>query len=194
MFLRLYDDSKGTHAAPTQLTCGPSYFHESTEVIPAALEERGESRNMKLNYKMWIGMLLLAGTLFAGAPSAFSQVSIGIQIGAPPAPRVIAVRPPCPDPEDNEYMWIDGYWYPAEGHYYWHRGYWTRAPYVGAVWFVPHYEEGRYYGGYWSGPRGRFEHDHHWDHDHDRDRGRWHEDNGKHKGWHKKDRDDHDRD
>jgi hypothetical protein len=149
---------------------------------------------MKLNYKMWIGMLLLAGTLFAGAPSAFSQVSIGIQIVAPPAPRVIAVRPPCPVPEDNEYMWIDGYWYPAEGHYYWHRGYWTRPPYVGAVWAVPHYEEGRYYGGYWSGPRGRFEHDHHWDHDHDRDRGRWHEDNGKHKGWYKKDRDDDDRD
>ena len=38
--------------------------------------------------------------------------------------------------------------------------------------------------------RGRFEHDHHWDHDRDRDHGRWHEDNGKHKGWYKKHRDD----
>jgi hypothetical protein len=66
---------------------------------------------MKLNYKTWIGMLLLAGTLFAGAPAAFSQVSIGIQIGAPPPPRAIAVRPPCPDPEDDEFVWIDGYWY-----------------------------------------------------------------------------------
>ena len=93
---------------------------------------------MKLNYKMWIGMLLLAGTLLAGAPSAFSQVSIGIQIGAPPSPRVIAFRPPCPDPKDDEYVWIDGYWYPVEGHYYWHHGYWTRPPYVGAVWVVPH--------------------------------------------------------
>jgi hypothetical protein len=69
---------------------------------------------MKLNYKMWIGTLLLAGTLFAAAPPAFSQVSIGIQIGAPPAPRVLAVRPPCPGPED-EYAWIEGYWYPVEG-------------------------------------------------------------------------------
>ena len=150
---------------------------------------------MKLNYKMWLGMLLLAGTLFASAPAAYSQVSIGILIGAPPAPRVLAVRPPCPDPEDeDEYVWVDGYWYPVEGHYYWHRGYWTRPPYVGAVWVVPHYEDGRYYGGYWRGPRGRFEHNHHWDHDRDRDHGRWHEDNGKHKGWYKKDRDDHDRD
>jgi len=152
--------------------------------------------NMKLNYKTWIGTLLLAGALFTGAPAAFSQVSIGIQIGAPPQPRVIAVRPPCPDPEDDEYVWIDGYWYPVDGHYYWHRGYWTRPPYVGAVWVTPYYEESRYYGGYWRGPHGRFEHDHHWDHDRerDRDRGRWHEDNGKHKGWYKKHHDDDDRD
>ena len=148
--------------------------------------------NMKLNFKTWIGILLLAGVAFVSAPPAFSQVSIGIQIGAPPSPRVIAVRPPCPDPEDDEYVWIDGYWYPVEGHYYWHRGYWTRPPYVGAVWVVPYYEEGRYYGGYWRGPRGRFEHDHHWDHDRDRDRGRWHEDNGKHKGWYKKHKHDDD--
>jgi hypothetical protein len=107
---------------------------------------------------------------------------------------VIAVRPPCPDPEDNEYVWIAGYWYPADGHYSWHRGYWTRPPYVGAAWVVPHYAEGHYYAGYWSGPHGRFEHDHDWDHDRDRDHGRWHHDNGKHKGWYKKDRDDHDRD
>jgi len=149
---------------------------------------------MKLNYKTWIGTLLLAGTLFVGAPAAFSQVSIGIQIGAPPAPQVIAVRPPSPQPEDNGFVWIEGYWYPTEGHYYWHGGYWTRPPYVGAVWVVPHYAEGHYYAGYWNGPRGRFEHDHNWDHDDDRDHGRWHQDNGKHKGWYKKDRDDHDRD
>jgi hypothetical protein len=155
--------------------------------------------NMKLNYKTWIGTLLLAGTLFTGAPAAFSQVSIGIQIGAPPQPRVIAVRPPCPDPEDDGYAWIDGYWYPVDGHYYWHRGYWTRPPYAGAIWVFPRYEDGRYYGGYWKGPRGRFEHDHRWDGERGRDRDRWrddddHHDNGKHKGWYKKDRDDHDRD
>jgi len=43
---------------------------------------------------------------------------------------------------------------------------------VAPVWVVPRYETGRYYGGYWQGPRGRFEHSHKWDHDHDRDRGR----------------------
>lgn len=149
---------------------------------------------MRVNDKTWLGMLLLATTLLAGAPPARSQVSIGIQIGAPPPPRVIAVRPPCPDPEDDEYVWIDGYWYPVDGHYYWHRGYWTRPPYVGAIWVGPHYEESRYYGGYWRGPHGRFEHDHHWDHDEDRDRGRWHGDNGKHKGWYKKHHNDDDRD
>ena len=157
---------------------------------------------MKLNLKMWIGTLLFAGAVFVGAPAANSQVSVGIVIGAPPPPRVIAVRPPCPEPAyEDQYFWVDGYWYPVSGHYYWHRGYWTRRPYEGAIWVVPHYEGGRYYGGYWNGPRGRFEHDHHWDRDHDRDRGRWHDDdhhdNGKHKGWDKdkgKDHDKHDRD
>ena len=155
---------------------------------------------MKL--KLAMGTLVLAGTFFAGAPSAFSQVSVGIVIGAPPAPRVVAVRPPCPEPQfESQYAWVDGYWYPVNGHYSWHRGYWTRPPYAGAVWVVPRYEGGHYYGGYWQGERGRVEHDHHWDREHVRDRDRWrdydHHDNGKHKGWDKdkkgkKDHDDHD--
>ena len=155
---------------------------------------------MKLNWKLGMGALVLAGASFAGAPSAQSQVSIGIQIGAPPAPRVYAVRPACPGPE-AEYAWIEGYWYPVSGHYSWHKGYWTRRPYDGALWVVPRYDGGRYYAGYWDGPRGHFEHDHRWDRDRDRDRGRWHDDdhhdNGKHKGWDKHDkhdRDDHDHD
>ena len=51
---------------------------------------------MKRNYKTWIGMLLVAGTLLACAPAAFSQVSVGIQIGSPPPPRLIAVHPHAP--------------------------------------------------------------------------------------------------
>jgi hypothetical protein len=154
---------------------------------------------MTLNWKTGIGTLLLAGSLFAVAPSAHAQVSVGILIGAPPPPRVYAVRPVCPGPE-SEYVWVEGYWYPASGHYVWHRGYWSRPPYEGARWIGPRHDGGRYYAGYWDGPRGHFEHDHHWDRDRDRDRGRWHDDdhhdNGKHKGWDKdkhKDKDhDHD--
>jgi len=154
---------------------------------------------MNMNWKKWTGTLLLAGTFLAAAPAAFSQVSIGIQIGAPPPPRVIVTRPPCPEPQyQDQYLWVDGYWYPVSGHYYWHSGYWTRRPYEGAAWVVPHYEGGRYYAGYWNGSHGRVEHDHKWDHDHDRDRDRWHDDdhhdNGKHKGWYKHHKHDHDED
>jgi hypothetical protein len=149
---------------------------------------------MKLNFKTCLGALLLAGAFFAGAPAAFSQVSIGIQIGAPP-PRVYAVRPVCPGPE-SEYAWVEGYWYPVSRHYVWHRGYWTRPPYEGARWVGPRHDGERFYEGYWDGPRGHFEHDHHWDKNHDRDRDRWRDhddhDNGKHRG-RDKDRDDHDR-
>ena len=133
---------------------------------------------------------ILAAFALAASSLLAGSIGVGITIGAPPPPRVVAV-PASPGPG---YVWVDGYWYPVGGHYRWHEGYWTRPPYVGAAWIVPHYAEGRYYAGYWSGPHGRFEHNHDWDHDRDRDHGRWHQDNGKHKGWHKKDRDDHDRD
>jgi hypothetical protein len=113
-------------------------------------------------------VVLLAFAL-SWVPLAHAQVSVGIRIGAPPPPRVV-VAPVTPGPD---FIWVDGYWYPVGNHYKWHAGYWTRAPYEGAYWVAPHYEGGLYFSGYWSGDRGRREHDHHWDHDHDRDfRGR----------------------
>jgi hypothetical protein len=109
-------------------------------------------------------LLLIAGMLTAS--SALAQISVGIRIGAPPAPRVVAVRPAAPGPD---YLWVDGYWYPNGNRYRWHEGYWTRAPYTGARWIGPHYERDRWFEGYWEGDRGRMRHEHGWDRDHDRD-------------------------
>jgi hypothetical protein len=114
---------------------------------------------------------LLSSMLLLGTHRAAAQVSVGIEIGAPPPPRVV-VRPVAPGPE---FVWIEGYWYPVGPHYRWHPGYWTRPPYSGARWILPYHDGHRYYAGYWDGPHGRFEHNHHWDHDHDRDHDRWHE-------------------
>jgi hypothetical protein len=121
---------------------------------------------------------LLLALLLAGSYAASAQVNIGIRIGAPPPPRVIVERPVSPGPD---YFWIDGYWYPVNGRYVWHRGYWTRPPYAGARWIAPRHDGERFYGGYWDGDHGRFEHRHGWDRDRDRDHGRW------------RDHDDHDR-
>jgi hypothetical protein len=108
--------------------------------------------------------LLTAGGWFGQV--MLGQVSLGIRIGPPPAPRVLAVRPVAPGPD---YAWIDGYWYPEGGRYRWHAGYWSRPPYAGAHWVGPRHDGERFYAGYWDGERGRFEHDHHWDRDRDRD-------------------------
>jgi WXXGXW repeat (2 copies) len=108
--------------------------------------------------------LLTVGGFFGQV--AFGQISLGIRIGPPPAPRVVAVRPVAPGPD---YAWVDGYWYPEGGRYRWHAGYWSRPPYTGAHWVGPHHDGERFYAGYWDGGRGRFEHDHHWDNDRDRD-------------------------
>jgi WXXGXW repeat (2 copies) len=114
--------------------------------------------------------LLIAALLLSCGVIAQSQVSVGIHIGPPPAVRVEAV-PARPGPE---FIWIKGYWYPVDGHYVWHAGYWTRPPYEGAHWVGPRRADGQFYAGYWDGPHGRVEHDHHWDNDHDRDYNRYH--------------------
>lgn len=110
--------------------------------------------------------ILLTLVLLSAVSAIAADISIGIQIGAPPPPRVLAVRPATPGPD---WVWIDGYWYPVNGHYRWHAGYWTRPPYPGAVWVSPHHDGQRYFAGFWQGDRGRMDHDHRWDRQHDRD-------------------------
>ena len=128
-----------------------------------------------------------ASMVFASVSVTRAQVSVGIVIGAPPPPRVVAVLPPRPAPE---YTWVEGYWYPVGRHYKWHEGYWTRPPYEGARWVPPHHDGERFFSGYWDGDHGRLEHDHRWDHDRDR---RDHDHEGDHD--HGKDHDhDHGRD
>lgn len=100
---------------------------------------------------MTVMLLLSLGSAFA------AEISIGISIGAPPAPRVVTVLPPSPGPD---FMWIEGYWYPVGHHYRWHDGYWTRPPYPMARWVVPHHDGHRYYAGYWVRDRGRIEREH----------------------------------
>jgi WXXGXW repeat (2 copies) len=118
-----------------------------------------------MKMKTFILSTLLAVTLLACMPVFGAQISIGIRIGPPPAPRAVAVVPVSPS---TEHLWVAGYWYPVGNHYKWHEGYWTRAPYAGARWVTPRYEGGQFYNGYWDGDHGRKEHDHKWDRDHDR--------------------------
>jgi hypothetical protein len=121
--------------------------------------------------RKFLTITVLAGLLLAGASVLYAQV--GIVIGPPPPPRVVRVMPPSPGPE---FMWVPGYWYPVGSRYRWHAGYWSRPPYPGARWIEPRHDGQRYFGGYWEGDRGRFEHDHRWDHDRDhRDADRYHE-------------------
>ena len=112
-------------------------------------------------------LILLGGSAFG------AEVNIGINIGAPPPPRLVYVEPPSPGPE---FVWIEGYWYPVRGHYHWHEGYWTQLPYGGARWVAPRYDEHRYFAGYWEGDHCSHEHRHGWDRKHERDynRGRGH--------------------
>jgi len=103
--------------------------------------------------------LAFSALLLGAASSARSQVSLGVHIGPPPAPRAFRV-PPQPGPD---YVWVEGYQYPQGSHYVWHNGYWTRPPYQGAYWVEPYHVGGQYYSGRWEGSRGIVSHDHRWD-------------------------------
>ena len=100
----------------------------------------------------WLALLFLVGV-----SGAHAQVSLGIRIGPPPAPRAERVRSASPGPG---FVWIAGYQYPVGHKYQWHNGYWTRPPYEGASWVAPRHDGEQFYAGYWSGDRGRIEHDH----------------------------------
>jgi YXWGXW repeat-containing protein len=104
---------------------------------------------------------LLAVLLLAGS-SIFGQISVGIRIGPPPAPRMIRSQPRSPG---AGYTWVDGYWYPSNNRYVWHAGYYTRPPYDGAIWVGPRYEGQQFYEGYWSANDQQYRHDHRWDRD-----------------------------
>lgn len=109
--------------------------------------------------------IALATLLLASAATANAQLSVGIHIGEPPAPRAYRV-PPRPGPD---YVWVEGYQYPAGAHYKWHDGYWTRPPYEGASWVAPYHAGGQYYVGQWEGSRAPMAHDHKSDRSKDRD-------------------------
>ena len=119
--------------------------------------------------KMLRGTVIAAACLLINGSAAWAQtsVSIGVQIGPPPPPRVVYVAPPSPP--QPEYVWVPGYWYPVKHRYAWHDGYWTRPPYEGARWVAARYERNMFFEGYWEGPQGVVVHDHGWDKDHDRD-------------------------
>jgi WXXGXW repeat (2 copies) len=118
--------------------------------------------------KTFLKTTLLAGVLLTSVGALRAQVSVAVQIGPPPRPRVVSVRPHRPA---AEFIWVEGYWYPVAGRYRWHEGYWTRPPYAGAHWVAPRHDGRAFFAGYWDGDRGRIYHDHSSDHDHERDFG-----------------------
>jgi hypothetical protein len=111
-------------------------------------------------------LMILALTMSFLGVQPVTAAQLSIRIGPPPQPRVVRVIPARPGPD---YQWVDGYWYATGNHWTWHNGYWTRAPYTGAQWIAPRYENGQFYPGYWNGANGRLEHNHGWDRRRDRD-------------------------
>jgi hypothetical protein len=118
--------------------------------------------------KNLLSTFALATLVLGYASTANAQVSFGIHIGEPPAPRAYRV-PPRPG---ADYVWIEGYQYPVGKGYKWHDGYWSRPPYQGAYWTSPYHSGGQYFAGRWEGSRGAVNHNHRSDRSRNRDENR----------------------
>jgi hypothetical protein len=88
-----------------------------------------------------VGALALAAAGLSALPFSAStllaDVTVRIDLGAPPPPRV-EVQGARPGPE---YVWIAGFWDGPPGHYSWSAGHWDRPPHPNAHWTSPHYEK-----------------------------------------------------
>ena len=107
----------------------------------------GVSIAAEVRMKKIFNALAISALVVGFASAAHAQVSVGVRIGPPPAPRAYKV-PPQPR-GDRE--WVEGYWTPQGSHYRWHDGTWARPPRPGAYWVQPYYADGRYYSGRWEG-------------------------------------------
>jgi hypothetical protein len=156
----------------------PSRRISPREVTDLRDESRGNTRGLchsaqtvrrAIHYpslmRTFLRALAVTALLLAPAAAANAQITFGIHIGEPPAPRAYRV-PPRPGPD---YVWVEGYQYPQGSRYVWHDGYWTRPPYEGAYWVAPYHTDGQYFTGRWEGSRGNVEHDHSWDKGNQRD-------------------------
>ena len=120
---------------------------------------------------------LIAPPADAQVPPPPRQVTIQI-VATPPPPLRVESRAPAPAAGA---VWSDGYWDWRGAQWVWVQGSWARPPAPGAAWvhaeYVPVDGGYRYVPAHWSTERVV-----------EVDRLKAKHDNGKHKGWYKKDR------
>ena len=85
---------------------------------------------------LWLAALIGVGTLLPVTGNARTDVSVGINVGPPPAPVVVAPPPPVAQPG---YVWAPGYWGWEGYRYVWVEGRWM-APRPGYGWVAPRWE------------------------------------------------------
>jgi len=85
--------------------------------------------------KTLLSLLIAAAVALPVAGNARTDVSVGINLGPPPAPVVVA-PPPAPYPG---YVWAPGYWAWDGYRHVWVEGRWL-APRAGYYWVSPHWE------------------------------------------------------
>jgi hypothetical protein len=104
---------------------------------------------MKSIQKNLLASYFIIAALALGSSSAYSQVSISIDIAPPPLE--VYDQPACPD---DGYLWTPGYWAYGDNAYYWVPGAWVQPPEIGDFWTPPYWgwdgSAFEFYAGYWG--------------------------------------------
>jgi hypothetical protein len=89
-----------------------------------------------------VGGLALLSIALISASTAMADLSINVQLDAPPPPprqEVMVGVSPGPD-----YAWVGGYWDGSPGHYTWVAGRWDHPPHgQHGQWSAPHWDKDR---------------------------------------------------
>src|SRR4029077_20133968 len=95
--------ASGGHPSRVRYDFPKDFNRNSVGRVPALCQKQRRT----IMRRALISSAVFSLMLLAGSP-AKAQVSFGIQIGEPPAPRAYRV----PARPRGEFVWVEGYWYP----------------------------------------------------------------------------------
>lgn len=110
---------------------------------------------MKIVQRNLLATYFIIALLVLGSSTAFSQVSVTVELAPPPLQ--VYEQPACPD---DGYIWTPGYWAYGDNAYYWVPGAWVQPPEIGDLWTPPYWgwDDSAYvfYPGYWGSSVGYY--------------------------------------
>lgn len=87
--------------------------------------------------QLFAACMVLATLSLFSLPLHAAHVDVGIAVGGPVPPPLVASAGPIGPPPGPGYVWVDGYWDWFDGHWVWTPGRWVLPPHGHVAWVAP---------------------------------------------------------